>query len=266
MRDHAGDARGAPRPPAAAHARADLHRTPPRTDDVRPPLTWPLRRFRGLLAVVAHRRWQLEVIGAERVPGTGPVVLAANHIGFLDGPLMAIVGPRPVHALTKSELFAGPLGAFLRFAGQIPVQRGVHDPYAVRQALRVLRDGGAVGMFPESTRGAGDMANAAGGAAYLALVTGAPVVPTVFLGTRAAGSRKTFAAAGSRLVMAHGEPLHVEAQEWPRRPQQVAELTARIRSAVLDLVAETERATGLSLPGPLPDAEPGEDPEDEVLR
>jgi 1-acyl-sn-glycerol-3-phosphate acyltransferase len=220
-----------------------------------------LHHLRGALAAVARHRWALEVHGVEHVPMHGPVVFVANHIGFLDGPLLAIVGPRPVHALTKRELYAGPMGAFLRFAGQIPVDRFHIDPRAVRRGLRVLRDGGAVGMFPETTRGAGDMAHAAGGAAYLALVTGAPLVPTAFLGTRQAGSARTFAPAGSRIVMAYGAPVRVAPRPWPRRPEHVHEATEQTRQAVIDLVAATERATGLSLPGPLPvtDAIAGKD-------
>ena len=57
------------------------------------------------------------------MPATGPVVMAANHVGWLDGPLLAICSPRPVHALTKQEMFAGALGAFLRAVGQIPLDR-----------------------------------------------------------------------------------------------------------------------------------------------
>jgi 1-acyl-sn-glycerol-3-phosphate acyltransferase len=233
----------------------------PRTDDLRHPTAWPLHHLRGAFAAFAHRRWALEVRGAEHVPESGPVVFVANHIGFLDGPLLAIVGPRPVHALTKRELFNGPLGAFLHFSGQIPVDRFSLDPHAIRRGLRVLRDGGAVGMFPETTRGAGDMARVAGGAAYLALVTGAPLVPTAFLGTRQAGSARTFAPAGSRIVMAYGPPIPVEARPWPRRPELVRDLTEETRRAVVDLVSTTERATGLSLPGPLPvtDAAAGKD-------
>lgn len=233
----------------------------PRTDDIRHPARFPLHRFRWMFAMVARRRWDLEVLHPERLPADGPVIVAANHIGFLDGPLMAIVGPRPVHALTKRELFSGPLGSFLRFSGQISVDRFHNDPYAIRRALRVLRAGGVVGMFPETTRGAGDMARVASGAAYLALVTGAPLVPTAFLGTRLAGSAKTFAPAGSRLVMAYGEPLEVAAQPWPRRPEQVRDLTERIRGAVVELVGETERATGMTLPGPLPESMSGTDKE-----
>lgn len=230
-----------------------VHGDPPSSSGVRHPRTALLYRGRSTLARYAHRRWDLEVRNAENVPATGPVVFAANHIAFLDGPLMAIVGPRPVHALTKRELFTGPLGTFLRASGQIPVTREEIDPEAVRIALRVLREGNAVGVFPERTRGAGEMLHAAPGAAYLAMATGAPVVPMAYLGTRLPGSTADFPPRGTRFVMSYGSPLTVEQQPWPRRSDEVAALTERIRLAVRDTVAEASRATGMNLPGPIPE-------------
>lgn len=234
----------------------EVHTELPRTDDLRVPARFLLHRFRWAFAAYARRRWDLEVHGADRVPTEGPVIFAANHVGFLDGPLLAIVGPRPVHALTKSELFSGALGTFLVAAGQVPVIRDEVDPRPLRTALRVLRDGGAVGMFPESTRGAGDVVHAAGGAAYLALVSGAPVVPTAFLGTRLPGSTSTFAPAGSRLVMSYGDPVRVARQGWPRHPADVQDVTEQIRQAMVATVRAAEQATGMRLPGPIPDTDP----------
>ena len=57
----------------------------------------------------------------------GPVIFAANHVGVVDGPLLAIFAPRPVHALTKVEMFRGRLGRFLRASGQMPLDR-FHGP------------------------------------------------------------------------------------------------------------------------------------------
>lgn len=230
-----------------------VHGDLPSSADVLHPRRALLYRARGTVARYAHRRWDLEIRNVENVPATGPVVFAANHIAFLDGPLMAIVGPRPVHALTKRELFAGPLGALLRASGQIPVTREEIDPEAVRIALRVLRDGNTVGIFPERTRGAGDMQRAAPGAAYLAMATGAPVVPMAYLGTRLPGSSADFPPKGTRFVMSYGSPITVEQRAWPRRSHEVAALTERIRLAVAETVAEAARATGIELPGPIPD-------------
>ena len=147
----------------------------------------------------------MQITGQQHFPAAGPVVVAANHSGFIDGPLMAIMAPRPLHALTKREMFAGAMGPFLRQSGQIPLWREAVDPLAVRTALRVLRDGGCVGVFPEGTRGAGELLTTEGGAAYLALVTGAPVLPLVYLGTREpGGSTNSIPPKGTRVVMQYG--------------------------------------------------------------
>lgn len=231
-------------------AYADL----PRTDGVRPPARLLLHGpARSLAAAAARRRWQVEVRGAERFPRTGPVVVAANHVGFLDGPLMAVLSPRPVHALTKREMFTGRMGAFLRASGQIPVWRQASDPAAIRTALRVLRDGGVVGVFPEGTRGAGELTRAEGGAAYLAIATGAAVVPLSVLGTRdIGGSLNSVPAPGTRMVLSYGAPLHLGQHGWPRRRDEVRRATEQVRRALLATMREAERATGLALPGPVP--------------
>ena len=233
----------------------EAHQALPRTTDVRHPARMMLHGLRPAFAAVIRKRWDVEIRNADRVPASGPVVVAANHIGFLDGPMMAIVGPRPVHALTKEELFTGPLGAFLTGAGQISVNRRAADPGALKSALRVLRDGGVAGLFPESTRGAGEMVSAAGGAAYLALATGAPVVPMSFLGTRRPGTDSTFPPAGTRLVVSYGEPIAVEQHEWPRLRGSVRSLTEAIRQAIIATTREAVQATGIELPGPIPDPE-----------
>lgn len=229
------------------------HEDLPRTSLVVPPATTLLRRGRPAAERAVRRIWRLDVRGAEHVPGSGPVVLAANHVGFVDGPLLAICAPRPVHALTKIEMFAGRLGPLLRASGQIPVRRGEPDIAAVRISVRVLRDGGVVGVFPEGTRGAGEVTAIEPGAAYLAQVTGAPVVPVAFLGTRAPGTPlSALPARGARIAMVFGEPVEVPARPWPRRRAEVAATTAAIRAAMLETLRRAQRETGLGLPGPAP--------------
>ncbi|WP_457110808.1 lysophospholipid acyltransferase family protein [Marmoricola sp. URHA0025 HA25] len=225
----------------------------PRSADVPHPRQALLRRNRFWAARVLHRRWDLTVRGAEQMPSDGPVVVVGNHVGVIDGPLMAIVSPRPVHVLTKREMYDGKLGGFLMASGQIPVHREGPDPAAVKSALRVLRDGGVVGVFPEGTRGAGEVDRVKPGAAYLAMAAGATVVPVVFLGTRLpGGSNNSLPPPRSPIVMSFGPALEVAHCPWPRHQPDTHALSQQIRTVLLDTLAEAQRATGMTLPGPIP--------------
>lgn len=196
--------------------------TPPRLllRALRPTARWVLRRWVSV-----------ELREQHHLPATGPVILAGNHVGALDGPLMAIFSPRPVHALTKQEMFVGPLALALRLVGQVRLDRYRVDPAAIRTELQVLAAGHVAGIFPEGTRGAGDFSGAFhSGAAYLALVSGAPVVPVTFIGSAPApGSGSAVPPRGSHITMVYGEPFTVPATEWPRTKQEVAATTALLR-------------------------------------
>jgi 1-acyl-sn-glycerol-3-phosphate acyltransferase len=236
---------------------AGVHAEPPRTDLVPHPRRRLLHGLRPTARAAVHRWWDVDVAGAERFPPQGPVVVVGNHVGFIDGPLMTILGPRAVHALTKKEMFTGPLGALLTGAGQIPLERFHPDPRAIRLSLRVLRDQGVVGVFPEGTRGGGELKHLKHGAAYLAMVTGATVQPVIFLGTRLpGGSNNSLPPRGTRISITYGEPLTFDASPWPRRKPDVAEAAVVIGQALRDTLASAQRRTGIALPGPIPSKEP----------
>jgi len=234
----------------------------PRLDGVRPPQRLPLDSpLRQAAAWLLRRRYDLRVHGAHHVPRRGPVIVASNHIGLVDGPLLAIVGPRPVHALTKEELFTGRLGAFLTLAGQIRLDRRHPDPGAVKAALRTLADGRCVGVFPEGARGGGDFGRMHLGAAYLALVSGAPVVPLVVLGTREPGAGiDAVPPRGARLDLVYGAPLVLGAEPWPRTRARVREATEQLHRHLLAHLDDALALTGRSLPGPLPPGDHEPDP------
>ena len=224
----------------------------PSTAGVRAPRTGVLTAGRPVAAALLRAWYALEIHHPERVPATGPVVMAANHVGWLDGPLLAICSPRPVHALTKQEMFEGPMGPVLRASGQIVLDRFHLDVAAIRSSLKALEQNLAVGVFPEGTRGAGDMSSPRAGAAYLGLVSGAPVVPVSFLGTRLpGGASSSIPPRGTRIVMTFGEPVRLERTPWPRTQQQVAQAAGVVTNAILDTIHAAEQATGLTLPGPL---------------
>lgn len=238
------------------------HDERPSSASVPHPARQLLQRLRPPARTVLRRRYDIRLHDPDRVPLTGPVILAANHVGVLDGPLLGIFTRRPVHSLTKREMFVGRSGRLMHRAGQIPVDRFAVDPRAVRTSLRVLRDGGAVGVFPEGTRGDGELHRFHHGAAYLALVTGAPVVPVIFLGTREPGGGiNSRPPRGSRIDVVYGLPLEVDAQPWPRTPGMVRDTSALLRERMRQTLAEAVRNTGRSLPGPLPAGDTEEDPD-----
>ena len=229
------------------------HLAPPRSDQVHRPQRWLLRGGRPASRWLIRRRYDVRVHHPDRFPQRGPVVVTANHIGIIDGPLMAIFAPRPVHALTKIEMFKGLLGSFLRLVGQIPVDRFNADPGAVRAALHVLREGGVVGVFPEGTRGPGDLRSFRTGAAYLSMVTGATVVPMTFLGTREpGGSSGSLPPKGARIDIVVGTPVPVDAVPWPRTRENVRLTSTALQEHMLAGLAAALDETGRSLPGPLP--------------
>lgn len=213
-----------------------------------PPTRWT-RTVQVLTRRAVRQRYRVDVIGAEFVPDTGPVILAANHMGYADGPLLFAVAPRPVHALVKSTMFVGRLGYALTQTGQISVNRRQLDLKAVKSCLRVLDSGGVVAIYPEGVRGVGDVQRTKPGAAYLALVSGAPVVPVACLGTRESGAPfDSTPVRGSRLAVVFGPPVHIAPVSWSRTRGRVAGEQAHLQEILAKHVQSACQATGFPLP------------------
>jgi 1-acyl-sn-glycerol-3-phosphate acyltransferase len=223
------------------------------------PARYLLYPLRGLGRTVIRRRIKVRIVDGHKLPRKGGVIIACNHVGVADGPLLAIFAPRPVHALTKKEMFKGFMNRFLLSSGQIPLDRFHPDPLAVKRCLRVLRSGGVVGIFPEGARGAGEFERFHTGAAYLAMVTGAPVVPVVQFGTREPGAgQSSLPARGTVVDMVFGDPITFDPVPWPRRKRDVAARSVELREKLLKNLEHAKAVTGRELPGPLParDADP----------
>jgi 1-acyl-sn-glycerol-3-phosphate acyltransferase len=230
------------------------HTQLPRTDEVPALRTALLPRAARVARVYFSRRYDVRLSGGEHVPTSGPVLFTANHLGILDGPLLVAYAPRLVHGVVKREIFAGRVGQVLFRLGQIPIDRETVDIRAVKQMLRALRDDGVVAIYPEGVRGAGDVAHSRLGAAYLALCSGAPVVPVACLGTRLPGaSVSAMPPRGSRVHVVYGAPYHIDQVPWPRRKAEVASVAETLRAHLAAHVQAACAATGESLPGPAPD-------------
>ena len=163
----------------------------PHTHHLPPGKEWGLRVVKPIAAAILRGYWRVQVHGSEHVPTTGPVILAANHIAMLDGPVVVALTRRLTFAMGKNELFVGFGGRILALIGQIPLNRKELDLQAIRRAVQVLRADKVLAVFPEGVRTGGEVAWAKGGAAYLAMVSGAPVVPVAILGTREPGQTRS---------------------------------------------------------------------------
>ena len=183
---------------------------------------------------------RLTVEGVEHVPASGPVLLAGNHSGILDGPLVFFVSPRPAQLLTKSEVFVGGWARPCGWLGLIPVHRGQPDRAALQAGLACLSRGGALGVFPEGTRGTGELTQVADGLAYLALRSGAAVVPIAVHGTSAALPRGRFVPrlrAPVRVVF--GPPVSLDPAGDPRARSTVRAAAEQLRLALVDHLRRT---------------------------
>lgn len=124
------------------------------------------------------------VYGAERVPLTGGLVVAANHFSWVDPPVLGAVCPRTLYFMAKVEAHRVPgLGQLMRSFGGFPVRRGESDRDAVRTMRQIVRDGHALGMFVEGTRQrSGVPGHVQPGAAMVAITEDVPVIPVALHG------------------------------------------------------------------------------------
>ncbi|MBI5813766.1 MAG: 1-acyl-sn-glycerol-3-phosphate acyltransferase [Meiothermus silvanus] len=193
-------------------------------------IAWYIANF--LLRILFGYR----VEGAENVPETGPVILAANHLSILDPIAVGSGIRRPVVFMARSEPFKMPiLSWLLPRLYVIPVERGTGDLGAIKAAIRVLREGKAFGIFPSGTRGReGKVLPFKTGVAAIAARTGATVVPVGVIGSYEAWpyGRKIYLRRPIKVVF--GKPIPVSEQKLDH--QALDTLTQQIEAAVIALL------------------------------
>ncbi|MEU1272447.1 lysophospholipid acyltransferase family protein [Streptomyces sp. NPDC005799] len=190
--------------------------------------------------------WKPRVLGAWKVPASGPAILAVNHSHNIDGPMVMGVAPRPTHFLIKKEAFVGPLDPFLTAIGQLKVDRSVADRGAITRALDVLAAGGVLGIFPEGTRGEGDFASLRAGLAYFAVRSGAPIVPVAVLGSSEKPGRliKGLPPLRSRVDVVFGDPFEAGDGSGRRTRAALDAATERIQKQLGTHLENARRLTG----------------------
>ena len=201
----------------------------------------PVNRLYAVLrvpaVVIARTMFRLESRGRENVPATGAVLLAANHSSVLDPPLIGSATDRQLSFLAKAELFDLPLlGGLIRRVNARPIRREGADPSALRTAMRVLEDGGALLIFPEGTRGdEGIIRSAKTGAGMLAVLSGAAVVPVFIKGSGRAWPRGRKLPRPAKVTVTFGTALRFEAERGADRKRQYEIASREMMEAITRL-------------------------------
>ncbi len=150
--------------------------------------------------------FRTKIIGAENIPASGAFILSANHVSNWDPPFLGTFIDREVCYMAKEELFKNPIfAAAIRALHVFPVKRGTADKTAIKTAVKILKGGGCLGIFPEGTRSkTGRIGKAESGVSLIAAMTGAPIVPAAIVNTE-----KIFSAEIKipRLAVVYGTPI-----------------------------------------------------------
>ena len=201
---------------------------------------------------LAKAVWRPTVEGYDNVPLEGPVILASNHLSFVDSVIIPIVAPRPVVFLAKSEYYTGTglkgraVKAWFEGLGMVPVDRSDTRSAldSLEVALEVLRRGDAFGIYPEGTRSRdGRLYRGRTGVAQLALDSGAPIVPVGLIGTEQIQPVGERLPRRAHVTVRFGKPLHVAGEYDGVAP-------GRARREITDRVmAEIQALSGQELAG-----------------
>lgn len=167
-----------------------------------------------LIAIFARLFFRVRVSGAENIPTSGGVIVAANHVSCLDIPLLAHSLIRPANFIAKKELFTIPvLGTLLRLLGAIPIDREKPDRSALREITKKLNSGNVVVIYPEGTRSLnGKLQAGKPGVGLIVRMSGKKVVPAAIIGTDKAMPSGSWFLRPYPVTIRFGKPL--DFSEW----------------------------------------------------
>ena len=180
-------------------------------------------------------RWQIK--DKENVPSQGPLLVIANHVNYIDVPLLGVSLGRPVIFMAKKELFHFKwIGHFIGGLGAFPVHRGQLSRKALHQANQVLADGQALVIFPEGRRShSGPLQRAFPGSALIALRSGTPILPVAIIGTEKCRGA-TWLLRRPQITVNIGHPFHLPTANGKLSKTELAELTNLIMGRIAELL------------------------------
>ena len=200
---------------------------------------------RAVIAGFCRLFWRLDIRGTENIPATGPFILSPVHRSNIDTPLVCALTRRPLRYMGKREMWKYSWSAwFFTSLGGFPVDRGQADREALRSCAEVLNRGEPLVLFPEGTRQSGPtVEHLYDGAAYLAMKTGAPIVPVGIGGSEAAMPKGARFIRPVKVRMVVGEPLEPKRAEGGGRASRraVRELTEELQTCLQSLFDEAQK-------------------------
>ena len=208
--------------------------------------------LKRVLPPLLRHLFAFRVSGLEHLPGRGPYIVAANHANYLDGVVLATALPRKIRFLVMPRVYrATPLHPYFHdHVGSIPVSLARPDPGAIRRALRVLEEGGVVGIFPEGPFSRhGRLGRGQPGVAMVALRSGVPVVPAAISGTfDALAARRFFVPRRVPISVRFGKPIRFTTP----RQRMTQGLRADVTGGIMDEIAALLAADGPPAPAGIP--------------
>ena len=155
--------------------------------------------------------FSLEIKGAENIPKTGGFVLVANHISYFDPMVLGAGCSRRVDYMAKKELFKNPILRFWLLHSRVfPVNRQGTDLSSIKEAVKRLKQGRVIGLFPQGTRKSTQETDIKKGLAFLATKAGVPIVPALIKGTDTALPHNTKKINLTKISVYFGEKIDIE--------------------------------------------------------
>lgn len=173
--------------------------------------------------------FRIKIVGKENIPKEGACIVCSNHKSYYDPPLMVAFNKRHINMIAKKDLLKNPIMAWLCKAfGAFMVERDGKDIEAVKQSLKILKNGGILGIFPEGTRnGLAKGEKVKNGAVLMAIKSGAPIIPA---GIK--GDYKLF----RRVTMTYGEPIYYDKSKINQQDkEEIDKLTDELMNTIINL-------------------------------